>query len=344
MRETFVRRLLLVSGFVLVLVAAGTAGFLQFPGWTLSDALYMTWITLTAVGYEEVRPLSDTGRLLASGLLAGGITSMGLYWALITSLIVELDLGDVLRRRQMTKKLEQMEDHVIVCGVGRTGRQVVRELAGGDRPFVVVEHDEARAEVIRESLDDEPAVIVDDATHDETLERARIDRACGLIAALSRDEDNLYVTLSARALNPDLNIVARAQEEETMNKLYRAGADHVVSPNITGGARMASAMLRPHVLSFLDVVTGGEGLALRLEEVSLPEGSTLAGVTLQDARIPQKTGLIVIAVREDGAEPGHGGLTYNPGPEVRLDAGDVLIVLGTPGQVDNLRALAGDES
>lgn len=341
MKKTFVRRLLFVTAFVVVLIAAGTVGFLQL-GWTFSDALYMTWITLTAVGFGEVRPLSEAGRLLASGLLVGGITSMGLYWALITSLIVELDLGDVLRRRQMTRKLEEMDDHVIVCGVGRTGLQVVRELAGGERPFVVVEHDEQRASRVRETVEAEAAVIVDDATHDETLERARIDEARGLISALSRDEDNLYVTLSARALNPDLTIVARAQEEETMNKLYRAGADHVVSPNITGGARMASALLRPNVLSFLDVITGGEGLALRLEEVQLPEGSRLSEMTLEEARIPQKTGLIVIAVHGDGAGSDHEELTYNPGPDVRLGAGDVLIVLGTPGQVDRLRALARD--
>ncbi len=341
MKKTFVRRLFFVTAFVVVLIAAGTVGFLQL-GWTFSDALYMTWITLTAVGFEEVRPLSETGRLLASGLLVGGITSMGLYWALITSLIVEIDLGDVLRRRQMTSRLEEMEDHVIVCGVGRTGLQVVRELAGGERPFVVIEHDEQRASLVRDSVEGEAVVIVDDATHDETLERARIDEARGLISALSRDEDNLYVTLSARALNPDLTIVARAQEEETMNKLYRAGADHVVSPNITGGARMASALLRPNVLSFLDVITGGEGLALRLEEVRLPEGSRLSEMTLEEARIPQKTGLIVIAVHEDGAGSDHEELTYNPGPDVRLDAGDVLIVLGAPGQVDRLRALARD--
>lgn len=341
MRQTFLRRLVMVSAFVLVLVAAGTVGFVQL-GWSFSDAAYMTWITLTAVGYGEVRPLSEAGRLLASGLLVGGVTAMGLYWALITSLIVEIDLGDVLRRRQMTSKLEEMNDHVIVCGVGRTGQQVVRELAGGERPFVVVEHDEGRAEHVRESLGDDPVVIVDDATHDETLERARIAEARGLVSALSRDEDNLYVTLSARSLNPDLTIVARAQEEETMNKLYRAGADHVVSPNITGGARMASALLRPNVLSFLDVITGAEGLALRLEEVQLPEGSRLSSMTLEDARIPQKTGLIVIAVHEDGTDPGHEELTYNPGPDVRLAAGDVLIVLGTPGQVDRLRALVRD--
>lgn len=341
MRQTFVRRLLLVTAFVLVLVTAGTAGFLQL-GWSFSDALYMTWITVTAVGYQEVRPVSDAGRLLTSGILVGGVTSMGLYWALITSLIVEIDLGDVLRRRKMTRKLEEMDDHLIVCGIGRTGRQVVRELSGGDRPFVVIEHDEERASLVRESADGEPVVIVDDATHDETLERARIDEARGLISALSRDEDNLYVTLSARALNPDLTIVSRAQEEETMNKLYRAGADHVVSPNITGGARMASALLRPNVLSFLDVITGAEGLALRLEEVGLPEGSRLSDMTLEEARIPQKTGLIVIAVHEDGADGGHDGLTYNPGPDVRLEAGDVLIVLGTPEQVDRLRALTRD--
>lgn len=337
--RTFVHRFLRIGAFVLFLVAVGTVGFLQFPGWSLSDALYMTWITLTAVGYEEVQPLTDAGRLLVALLLAGGVTSMGLYFALITSALVEMDLADVFRSRQRMKEIAAMDDHVIVCGAGRTGTQVVRELKDARADYVVLEQDEARAERVRE-LTSGAVVLVRDATRDESLAEAGIGRARGLVAALSTDEDNLYVTLSARDLNPELDIVARAQEEETMDKLYRAGADHVVSPNITGGARMAAALLRPTVMSFLDVVAGGEGLSLRVEEVEIPAGSPLAGLTLQEARIPQKTGLIVIAMRR-GPAHGDGDIRYNPGPDEGIEAGDVLIVLGTREQTDRLQETVG---
>ncbi len=319
------------------LVALGTVGYMQFPGWSFGDALYMTVITLTAVGYEEVQPLTGGARLLTGFLLVGGITTMGLYFGLIASTIVEMDLPDLFRFRRTMKGLEEIEDHIIVCGAGRTGRQAISELHRAGVPFVVVELDPDHAEIVRDAYPEAP-VLEEDATRDETLAQAGIQRARGLIAALDADTDNLFVTLSARDANPGLTIVARAHEEESMTKIRTAGADHVVSPNVTGGTRMASMLVRPRVVSFLDVVTGDGDLALRLEETVVPESSSLAGRTLAEARIPDETGLIVIAVRHEDPEEAE-RLVYNPGPGERIRPGDVLIVLGRPEQVDALREL-----
>lgn len=332
--RTFRRRFLGVALFAGILTAIGTYGFSRFPGYDLLDAAYMTVITLTAVGYEEVQPLTTGGRILASVLLVGGITTMGLYFALITSTIVEMDLGNVFRLRRTMKQIEDLDGHIIVCGAGRTGRQAISELDRAGHPHVVVEWDPEHADLVREKFPD-ALILEEDATRDETLAEAGIQRAWGLIAALNADTDNLFVTLSARDANPDLAIVARAHEEASMAKIRTAGADHVISPNVTGGTRMASMLLRPKVMSFLDVVSGTQGMALRLEEVTLPAGSSLAGHTLAEAQIPQKTGLIVIAVRHEGG--GDGELVYNPGPGEQIGPGDVLIVLGRSEQVDRLR-------
>jgi len=200
---------------------------------------------------------------------------------------------------------------------------------------VVIERDPDRVERFYD-FDPDGLVLQADATVDQTLEDAGIDRARGLVASLSADTDNLFVCLSARDLNPDLVIVARAYEEETMPKMYRAGANHVVSPNVSSALRMASVMLRPTVLSFLDVATRSPDFSLRFEEAPVTEGSSLAGLQLKDARIPEKTGLIVIAVRK--ANAGGSRFVFNPVAETRLEPGDVLVVLGEDDQVKDLRA------
>lgn len=333
----FRRRFLGVIALVLTLWVLGTSGFL-IAGWSFSDAAYMTVITLSAVGYQEVRPLDDAGRAWATFLLAGGITCMGLWFALITSAIVEMDLAHVFRTRRTMKRIDQLEDHTIVCGAGRTGRQVVKELVASGMPYVVVEIDPDRADQLRE-MDPGALVLEADATEDETLVHARIGHARGLVAALSADTDNLFVCLTARDLQPKLTIVARAFDEHTTTKLHRAGADHVVSPNITGGIRMASVLLRPQVVSFLDVVTLAEDISLRLEEVTVPETSALVDQDLATAGVRERTGLIVIAIRHQEATPREASSLYNPGPEESIRPGDTLIVLGEPEQVDRLQQL-----
>jgi voltage-gated potassium channel len=203
----------------------------------------------------------------------------------------------------------------------------------------VIERSTERADVLRNEFPD-VLVLEADATKDESLVSGRIGTARGLVACLSQDTDNLFVCLSARDLQPNLNIVARAYDEQTMQKLYVAGADHVVSPNLTGGIRMAAMMLRPEVVSFLDVVTRGDGLTLRLEEIRIQTGSPLAGHTLAEARIPQKTGLIIIAMRHLDPHGREGPWSYNPGPQEEIRIGDVLIVMGNPDQISRLHGEA----
>ena len=336
-RPEFRRRFLFLLCLLAVLTIAGTIAFLQFPEFSLSDAWFMTVITLTAVGYDEVHPLNETGRWVAAMLLAGGITAMGIWFALITAAFVEMDLAHVLRNHRTMKKIGRIRDHIILCGAGRTGRQVIRELVAADVRYVVVDIDPDAAALVRE-IDPNALILEADATNDDSLIAAEIGRARGLLAALSADTDNVFVCLSARDLQPNLTIVARAFDDETTQKLHKAGADHVVSPNIIGGVRMATVLLRPHVVSFVDVVTQSEKLALRLEEVEVPGDSPLHGHTLAEAKLRAKTGLIVIAVRRG---PDHWGedLVYNPGPEEGIRSGDHLVVLGQPEQMGRLQEI-----
>jgi len=334
----YINRFIGMVIFVSFLLVLGTLGYMGIEGWAWTDSLFMTIITLTAVGYDEVHPLSPPGRIFTSFILAGGITGLGLWFAFLTSFIVELDLTHVLRSRRTQKKVKKMENHVIVCGSGRTGSQVVEELLTAGESFVVVERDREKVEQLREMLPD-LVVIEGDATVDHFLEDAGVGKARGLITCLSADTDNLFVCLTARDLCPELEIVARAYDEETVPKLYRAGANHVVSPNASGAIRMASFMLRPSVVSFLDVATRSPDLTLRMEQETVTEASPLAGRTLLDARIPQNTGLIVIALRKknpEGSEEAYSYL-YNPVATSRLVPGDVMIVLGSPDQIRKLR-------
>lgn len=329
-----------VALYMLVWLLAGTLGYARVEGWGLWDSLYMTAITLTAVGYNEVHPLTQGGRVLTMVLLFGGLTGLGLWFALLTSMIVQFDLRDVFRKRKMSRGLKTMKNHVIVCGAGRMGRQVMLELAEARQPFVAIELSESR---IQHFLEDHPDTVFvhGDATQDQTLKEAGLDEATGLLSCLRHDTDNLFVCLSARAISSDLTIVARAEEEASVPKMYRAGATHVVSPNVSGAIQMASVMVRPAVMSFLDVTTRAPQMSLRLEEALIPEGSPLAGVTLAEAQIPQHTGLIVIAlkngVREDEFE-------FNPVGTTRLEPGNNLIVLGTDDQLERLNAFVGGDA
>ena len=330
----FGRRFAWAGAYFLLLTAAGSAGYVWIEGWSWFEALYMTVTTVASVGYGEIRPLSPAGRTFTMVLIVLSITGLGIWWALITALIVELDLGGLLRRRQMFREIEKLSHHFIVCGGGRFGRVVVEEMVKAKIPFVLIERSPERAAHL---LSDHPGMLLmeDDATKEHTLQAARIQTARGLAACLAEDADNLLVCITAHYMKPELNVVARANDEESLDKLRRAGADHVISPNVTGGIRMASMLLRPSVVSFLDVATtAGAEMELRLEEAGIPESSQLVGKSLADARIPQRTGLIVLALKRGrGAQ----GPVYNPGPELRLEAGDVMIVLGREEQVQSLR-------
>lgn len=319
--------------YFLLVFLIGTLGYTLLERWSWFEALYMTVTTVTSVGFMEVEPLSPAGRSFTMVLIALGLTGLGIWWALFTALIVELDLGDVLRRRFIMRNIGHLSGHTIVCGVGRMGRVVVGELVNAGHPFAVIERDPARIAALQ-ALYPGLLAIEADATRDQALKAAGVDRAIGLAACLQEDADNLLVCIAARDLNPRLVLVARAYNEESVERLRRAGADHVISPNQTGGIRMAFSLLRPHVVSFLDCVISDAGIELRLEQAAIPAKSHLVGRTLAEARIPQRTGLIVIGLRHAGQA---GPPSYNPGPETRLDAGDVMIVLGNSEQVQQLR-------
>jgi voltage-gated potassium channel len=321
--------------FLLVFVVGGI-GYSLIEGWDWFESLYMAVTTVSSVGFMEVRPLSPAGRTFTIVLIFLGVSGLGIWWALTTALIVELDLGGVLRRRRTMRAIEQMKNHYIICGAGRMGRVVIEEMLQAGHPFVVIEQNPVSIATVND-IDPDVLVIEGDATREQTLKRAQAQAAGGLAACLAEDADNLLVCLTAGDLNNNLPMVARAYNEESIQKLRRAGADHVVSPNQTGGIRMAFTLLRPHVVSFLDCVISDAGIELRLEQATLPASSHLVGQTLSDARIPQRTGLIVLGLRRACAD---GPPIYNPGPETCLEAGDVMIVMGEPKRVQKLKDYA----
>jgi voltage-gated potassium channel len=332
------RGLLLLAAVLLV----GTFGY-QWIGsqagqdWSIWDCLYMTVITVASVGYTEVFPVREIpgaqGFTMAVILIGAG--AMVYASSVLIALFVEEDLRHVLRRERMRKAIAKMKDHIIVCGTGSTGITVVRELIATKRPFVVIDRDPERlARIDAEFGKDKVKYVQGDATEDDVLAKAGLALAMGLVAALPTDKDNLFVTVSARQLNPNLRIVARAIEPGTAPKLLKAGAHRVVSPNAIGGMRMVSELIRPTVVEFLDKMLRDRERNLRIEEVPVPPGSPLVGQPLRQAPIRRITQLLVIAAWEP--EPDR--YTYNPGPDYVLTAGVVLIVLGEVDDVIKLRA------
>ncbi len=328
-------QVLLVFAFIVVLVVVGAAGYRWIEGWSWADALYMTVITTTAVGFHEVHPLSNAGREWTTLLIVGGLTALGMWFALVTAAMVRMDLGNNYAKRKTMKRLQRIRNHMIVCGGGRMGLQIVHELDQAGQEFVVIERDEEAAETLRRAS---PQVLIlpDDATKDRALRAAGVDRAKGLVTCLSDDADNLYVCLTAHHLNPDLTVIARAEGKPAIDKMYRAGASHVVSPNVTGAVWVASVLVRPSVASILDVTAPGRHVSRRIDHATVGAGSAVAGKTLAEARIPDATGLVVIAIRKDGRK--NDDVDFNPDASAELHAGDDVIVLGDDDQIGKLRA------
>jgi voltage-gated potassium channel len=325
-----------IINILLVLVAvifSGIAGYMLIEKWTFIDAIYMTIITLTSVGFGEVRPLSTGGRIFTIFLILGGVGALFYGISVVTEFIIEGGLQNLLRRRNMDKLISGLDNHYIICGAGETGRFAIDEFIKTRNSFIVIEPDIEQLKNV-DNLN-KLTYLEEDPTKDEVLVRAGIKRAKGLVSALSTDKDNLFVVLSARELNPQLRIVAQAVEQESEPKLLKAGADSVVLPNFIGGLRIASEMIRPTVVAFLDVMIRGRDIALRVEEAGILPGSQFIGQTLGEVEVPKRTGLIVVAIK-DSAD---GRYHYNPGAATRLKQGDVLIVLGSIEQLENLKNL-----
>ena len=320
---------LLTAVFALAtLVAVGVAGYMGIVGMGAMDALYMTVTTLTTVGFREVQPLGPGGQLFTIALLISGI---GVVFYSATALARDLIEGELQRgfgRRRVQRQIAQLQGHMVVCGFGRMGRIVCKELAAKPVPCVVIDRD---LEALRIAEADGHLCVEGDAAEDAVLQAAGIARAQGLVAALSTDADNVYVVLSARELNPQLLIVARAEDERSERKLLHAGATRVVSPYVIGGHRMAHALLRPAVLDVIDLATHSRSLELQIEEVAVAPGSFCDGVTVLQSGLRDQLGLIVIAIRTAG-----GDTEFNPTADRAIAAGDRLVLMG---QTANLREI-----
>lgn len=300
--------------------AVGTVGFLVIEdGWTVIDAFYMTVITITTVGYNEVHPLSAPGRLFVTVLAVGGLGTLLYTLARLGQLLFEGELVDFLGKRRMMSEIEDLKDHYIVCGFGKVGRPVVEGLVAEGLPVVLVEMDADLENAIRDLA---VPYIIGDATQEEVLAKAGIARAETLLGLLPSDADNLYLTIAGRDMNPDVKVIARASDQTGEVRLKRAGAHDVVSPTRIAGLRVLQAAVNPTAVEFMEIVTQQQALQLSLADIEVSEASSLAGRTIADCQIRGRYGVIIVAIkREEGME-------FNPDPSHEITAGDVLVVLG----------------
>jgi len=322
-------------GFALALVIiAGTAGFHFIEGWSWFDGFYMVVTTLTTIGYQETHPLSHAGRVFNICVIATGVSLVFLGIGALTQALLEFELRSFFGRRKMEREIDRLTDHYIICGAGRVGRSAGRELARRPVQFVIVENNDAKA--ARYSQD--WLVLVGDATKEQTLREAHIERARGLVAATTTDATNLYIILTARGLNPKLKIIARASEEDAEKHLLTAGADAIVSPYSFAGQRIAQTFLRPHVVSFLDTATTHLGIDLEIGEICIGPDSGFAGKTIETSRIRQERGVIVLAIKRGQ------GMRFNPAPDDRIEPGDFLIAMGEPAQLRQVEQIAASRT
>jgi voltage-gated potassium channel len=328
--KEFRKKVVLTVALIFLIVSFGTVGYMVIEGWKFLDAFYMTIITLTTVGFTEVHQLSDTGRYFTIALIVGGVGTV--FYALSTGakLTLEGELQALFGRQRLEKRIREMKDHYIVCGYGRMGRIICRELREEKVPFIVVEK---KRDILAEKKDF--LVFEGDATNDEVLKEVGIEKARGLISVLPTDAENLYVVLSARGLNPGLQIVARAGEEGSEQKLLRAGADRVVSPYHIGGLRIAQTVLKPAVVDFIEFATKSGNIDLQMEEIYLAGDSKLVGCTLDECGFGRDLGIIIVAIKQASGE-----MRFNPTFRSAIKAGDTLIALGERAKLRVLEEMA----
>src|SRR5690349_6919269 len=323
-------RLVLIASAMVLTLGGGTLGFVLIEHYPAFDAFYMTLTTVTTVGYGEIRLLSTAGRIFNSFLILFGVITMLLAIGAMTQTVIELELNQFFGKRRVKGMIDKLEGHIILCGYGRVGRGAASELSQAGVPFVVVDNNEDKVEI---AIKAGTLAVLADAGSDETLRDVGVMRAKGLIATLSSDADNLFVILSAKTLNPNLQLSARIAEESSEQKMRRAGADFVFAPYNSTGHRMAQALLKPHVLQFLDFTTQ-QGVEVEIEQVRVTGQSTFAGRTLADADIRHQSGVVILAIRRANGE-----MLFNPSPEVAMAAGDHLIAMGESRNLQKLEQL-----
>jgi voltage-gated potassium channel len=316
--EEFKKKIFFVLALIFLIIAFGTLGYMEIERWNFLDSVYMTVTTLTTVGYREVHELSIKGMVFTIFLIVGGVGVM--LYALGTGarVILEGELKEIFGRKKLEKRIKELAGHYVICGYGRMGKIISRELRAEGARFVVVEKAPVGFEENGEVL-----ILRGDATQDHVLKEAGIEKARGLISVLPTDAENLFVVLSARGLNPGLLIVARAVDEDAEQKLLRAGATKVVSPYHIGGLRMAHTVLKPTVVDFIEFATKSGNIGLQMQEISIQEGSPLIGLTLEECGIGRDLGVIIIAIKQST-----GDTNFNPTFRSSVKARDTLIALG----------------
>ncbi len=328
---------LVVLAAIVAVVIIGTVGFMLIEGWGVLDSLFMTITTIFTVGFSEVHPLSAAGSVFTIVLILGGVGTILYGIGAMVEFVISGQLTGVFRRGAVRRQVEKLSGHNIICGYGRVGEAVARHFVAHGARFVVIDNDQASLDRAAEAGF---LAVSGDASSDEVLEIAGVTQAKGLIAAVGSDAGNIFVTLSARVLNPSLLIVARASSEDTVNKLERAGADHVVTPYGIGGKRMATLILKPLVSDYLEIVTGGGELEFRVEEFELTSRCCSIGQSIADLAVRKRTGATILAVRHAST----GAFDTNPSPELRLQPGDMIIAIGTPMEITKLEELVGASS
>ena len=323
----------LVVGVIalVVLLVIGTVGYMVIEGWSFLEAVYMTVITLSTVGYKEVRPLSTPGLVFTIGIIVVGVAVALYIFPTVIGYVVGAEFPDVMRRRRVLDRISGLRDHHIVCGFGRVGEHAAKTLARANVPFVVIDQQgaglsrcEAAGYLCMEG----------DATKDSTLKEAGVERARGLITAIDTDQQNLYVVLAARELNPELFIVARAASEEAESRLKRVGANRVLTPYATAGRRLATLALQPLVADFLDTIIHSEALEMLVEELDVRPEFNMNGMTIGELDIRKNTGVVILAIQRD-----NGRMLTPISGDTRIERGDRLVVLGTREQLNNLEKM-----
>ena len=334
-------KIVIAFTLLIALITTGTIGYLLLEQnnpekeWKLLDAIYMTVITLTTVGYDNMG-MSDAGRIFTLFLLLGGFGVFTYSVGIATAFFLEGQLQNFFRRRQMIRTVDKLSNHYIVCGLGNTGVHVLDEMLKAESDFVGIEANEERLIHLTDTRDF--PYLQGDATDDEILTRAGIERAAGLVTCLSRDQDNLFVVISARNLNPHLRIVSKAVENNSPAKLITAGADEVVLADHIGGIRLASGILQPHLVGFLENITQNRS-GQQFTETVVQENSPIDGIFLKTANIQEQTGLVVIAILDK-----EGTFLYNPPGDKRIEAGDALLIIANQRELQKLYKLTGDSS
>ena len=314
-------------------IFAGTIGYSVFEDMPVFDAFYMTIITISSVGFSEIKPLSQVGRIITVIVIVSGISVLTYTLGQVARIFVEGELQSILGRRKLEKQISELNDHYIICGFGRIGTIISRELADENISFVVIEQD---AEKIKQLEEDHFLYLNMDATSEEALLQAGLKKAKGIVTAVRSDSDNVFITLTAKGLRPDIFVLARASDVQNESKILRAGASRVVCPYLYGGRRMAQILKKPTVVDFIDFAMMDSQLGLSMEEAVVGPASDLIGKTLIDSQIRQRFGVVIVAIKKPTSE-----MIFNPTPTEKLESQDTIVVIGKKEDLERMNEVLG---